>query len=54
MRMRKRMRENMIECDGNGLVQATIFTNTNTNANARTHGADEIDGADVKGEIYDN
>ena len=58
MRKRKRVRENMIECDGNGLVQATIFTNTNTNANAkpnaRTHETDEMDGADVKGEIYDN
>ena len=54
MRKRMRVRENMIESDGNGLVQATTYTNTNTNANARMHGADEIDGADVKGEIYDN
>ena len=48
----------MIESDGNGVMKATTFTNTNTNANtnanARMHGADEMDGADVKGEIYDN
>ena len=55
--MRKRMRENMIESDGNGVMKAKTCTNTNTNtnananANARTHRTDEMDGADVKGEI---
>ena len=46
----------MIEFDGNGVMKAKTCTNanTNTNANARMHGADEMDGADVKGEIYDN
>ena len=54
MRKRKRVRENMIESDGNGVIKATTCTNTNTNTNAntnaRTHGTDEMDGADVKGE----
>ena len=52
--MRKIEREVVIESDGNGFIKATTFTNTNTNTNARTHGTDEMDGADVKGEIYDN
>ena len=45
----------MIESDGNGVIKATTCANANTNANenARMHGADEMDGADVKGEIYD-
>ena len=52
-----RVRENMIESDGNGFIKATTCTNTNANtnanANARMHETDEMDGADVKGEIYD-
>ena len=54
MRKRMRVRENMIESDGNGVIKATTCANANTNANARMHGTDEMDGADVKGEIYDN
>ena len=58
MRKRKRVREDMIESDGNGFIKATTCTNananTNANPNARTHETDGMDGADVKGEIYDN
>ena len=44
----------MIESDGNGVIKATTCTNANANANTRTYETDEMDGADVKGEIYDN
>ena len=38
--MRKRVRENMIESDGNGVIKATTCTNANANANTRTHETD--------------